>query len=165
MTVADPNPEKFAIYFTGDDGIIFQDGQDFAGVIYAPNGFITFASGYFYGAFVANEVMIGNDVTIEYDPNLQAFAAPPPAPSATPTANNPTPTNVPPTSTPPSIPPTATPTVAIGTDTVTISKLEYKDQKSEVIVHARSDAQPGASLTVTIDGLVQNAPMTWTATS
>jgi hypothetical protein len=71
ITVADPNPEKFAVYVTSGKVTISGDG-DFHGVVYAPQSALTLSGGGdFFGAFVGNTVKLTGGAAVHYDPTLR----------------------------------------------------------------------------------------------
>jgi hypothetical protein len=71
ITVADPNPEKFAIYLTGTTGASFSVVGRFYGVVYAPNAPITLSGGgMFTGAFLGKSVSVPDASIIRYDEAL-----------------------------------------------------------------------------------------------
>lgn len=72
ITVADTNPEKFAVYVVGGADIKLQNTGKFHGVVYAPNSFIDISGkGQFFGAFVGKTVKVSNDAVIHYEPALR----------------------------------------------------------------------------------------------
>ena len=72
ITVADTNPEKFAVYVVGGADVKLQNTSEFHGVVYAPNSFIEISGrGQFFGAFVGKTVKVTNDAVIHYEPALR----------------------------------------------------------------------------------------------
>ena len=71
ITIADPNPEKFAIYVTTGTVTISGDG-DFHGVVYAPRSALTLSGdGDLFGAFVGDTVKLTGGAAVHYDPTLR----------------------------------------------------------------------------------------------
>jgi hypothetical protein len=71
IVVADPDPEKFALYVTGTGGASFQVAGSFYGVVYAPSSTITLAGGgLFTGAFLGKSVAVNDASVIRYDAAL-----------------------------------------------------------------------------------------------
>jgi hypothetical protein len=71
ITVADPNPEKFALYLSGTGGASFSVVGNFYGVVYAPNSTVTLAGGgLFTGAFLGKTVNVNDASVIRYDESL-----------------------------------------------------------------------------------------------
>ena len=68
IAVADPNPEKFAIYVASASGVNLTGGSSaFHGVVYAPYSKIYVTSqGDFYGAFVADKTQFDKHAQIHY---------------------------------------------------------------------------------------------------
>jgi hypothetical protein len=69
VLVADPNPEKFAIYVTGTGTVNFGGSSNsrFYGVLYAPNAPLTInGNGDFYGAFVGKTVQSSGNARIHF---------------------------------------------------------------------------------------------------
>ena len=73
ITVADPNPEKFAVYMAGNNPVTLNGGcSSFYGVVYAPYSPLAITSrGEFYGAFVANALKLTNYARVHYDSALR----------------------------------------------------------------------------------------------
>ena len=72
ITVADPDPEKFALYVTGSGGASLSLAGSFYGVIYAPGSTITLAGGgLFTGAFLGKSVKVNDASVIRYDEALR----------------------------------------------------------------------------------------------
>jgi hypothetical protein len=71
IAVADPNPEKFALYLSGTGGASFSVVGNFYGVVYAPSSTVTLAGGgLFTGAFVGKTVNVNDASVIRYDESL-----------------------------------------------------------------------------------------------
>ena len=74
IAVADPNPEKFAIY-TVNNGAKVElkgNGSTFYGVLYAPNVPITISGqGVFEGAFIGKTVSLKDTARVRYDQTLR----------------------------------------------------------------------------------------------
>ena len=71
IVVADPDPEKFALYVTGSGGASLSLAGSFYGVIYAPSSTITLAGGgIFTGAFLGKSVAVNDASVIRYDEAL-----------------------------------------------------------------------------------------------
>ena len=71
MAVADPNPEKLAIYVSGSGGASFSVAGHFYGVVYAPASTVTLAGGgIFTGAFLGKAVNVVDASVIRYDVSL-----------------------------------------------------------------------------------------------
>lgn len=72
ITVADPNPEKFAIYVAGTSPVQIDAGSSFYGVVYAPQSSLRLTSnGHFYGAFVGQSTIIDSLGKFHYDTALR----------------------------------------------------------------------------------------------
>ena len=72
ITVADPNPEKFAIYVPTAAPVTLSAGSSFYGVVYAPASTVSLSGGgQFFGAFVANAVKMGGSARVHYDSALR----------------------------------------------------------------------------------------------
>ncbi|MFI5399140.1 MAG: hypothetical protein ACHQ9S_26720 [Candidatus Binatia bacterium] len=73
VQVADPNPEKFAIYVTGTSQVSLTGGSStFYGVVYAPNSTLVISgSGDFAGSFVSNQIQLSNLARVHYDQALK----------------------------------------------------------------------------------------------
>jgi hypothetical protein len=72
ITVADPNPEKFAIYMVNNGTVRLLNGSAFYGVVYGPNSVIDLTNGgQFFGALVGKDVHLGNDARFHYDTALR----------------------------------------------------------------------------------------------
>jgi hypothetical protein len=71
ITVADPDPEKFALYVSGTGGASFSVVGNFYGVVYAPSSTVTLAGGgLFTGAFLGKTVNVNDASVIRYDESL-----------------------------------------------------------------------------------------------
>ena len=69
MVVADPNPEKFAIYVASDQSVSFggSAATHFYGVLYAPHSAVEIVGGgQWYGAFVGNSLRETGRSTVHY---------------------------------------------------------------------------------------------------
>jgi hypothetical protein len=67
IAVADPNPEKFAIYVAGSGSVQLSNGSNFYGVVYAPQSTIGVSGqGQFFGAFVGDKVGASGAADIHY---------------------------------------------------------------------------------------------------
>jgi len=73
IQVADPDPEKFAVYVTSTNQIsLTGGGNTFTGVVYAPNAVLTITgAGHFYGSLVAKELKANNQGVYHYDSALR----------------------------------------------------------------------------------------------
>jgi len=75
ITVADPDPEKFAIYVLSAKSntvSVTGNGSVFHGVLYAPTSTVTInGTGTFTGAFVAKTLTTDNSARIRYDSSLR----------------------------------------------------------------------------------------------
>jgi hypothetical protein len=73
VSTANPDPEQFAIYVTGNDSVrIFGlGGERFHGVVYAPASTVDVGSGDFFRAFVAGSLRAGGSARIHYDETLR----------------------------------------------------------------------------------------------
>jgi hypothetical protein len=72
VAIADPNPEKFAVYVLGQGPIQIARSAAFAGVIYAPQASLELSQGgVFYGSFVARSVEVSGSSGIAYDVALR----------------------------------------------------------------------------------------------
>jgi hypothetical protein len=102
VTVADPNPEKFALYVVGAGPIKLTGMSTFNGVVYAPQAPISIDNaGVFYGSFVGNSVEVQGSGGVAYDIALRgrsgssALGTPTPPRTSTPTPFAPTATRTP----------------------------------------------------------------------
>jgi hypothetical protein len=88
IAVADPNPEKFAVYVQGGGAVGLSNSGSFYGVIYAPQSRIELSvGGGIFGAVVGKEIELSNTSRIHYDIALRGDAA-----ASGPAAATPTPT-------------------------------------------------------------------------
>ena len=72
VTLAEWNPEKFAVYVHGPQRIRMEDRSMFYGVIYAPDSVISLAGyGEFFGSFVGAEVLVSEHARVHYDSSLE----------------------------------------------------------------------------------------------
>jgi hypothetical protein len=68
IAVADPNPEKFALYVASKKPVVLSgDGSTFHGVLYAPRSTVTISGeGEFFGAFVGRAMRLADDARVHY---------------------------------------------------------------------------------------------------
>jgi hypothetical protein len=67
ITIADPNPEKFALYVVGSAPVSISEDSTFYGVVYAPNSSVSLSgAGEFFGAFVGNSVTLTTGARAHY---------------------------------------------------------------------------------------------------
>ena len=72
VTVADEDPEKFAIYVQGEHIVRLEGDGVFYGVVYAPESLVEISGeGEFFGAFVGAEVLVSGDAQVHYDEYLK----------------------------------------------------------------------------------------------
>jgi hypothetical protein len=73
ITVADPNPEKFAVYMASGSQVNLNGGcSSFYGVVYAPYSPLAVNSNSeFYGAFVADSLTLNGSARVHYDSALR----------------------------------------------------------------------------------------------
>lgn len=68
IIVADPNPEKFAIYEAGNGNVTLSGQSSFYGVVYAPHSVVKLTDqGQFYGSFVGNLLSLDKNATVHFD--------------------------------------------------------------------------------------------------
>jgi hypothetical protein len=71
LLVADPNPEKLALYVAGGPSILLDKVGTFYGVIYAPGASLKVKNAEFHGSFVARDALIDTGAWIHYDRSLR----------------------------------------------------------------------------------------------
>jgi len=72
ISVTNKDPERFAVYVAGDDGVTLGLLSSFYGVVYAPQSSMNiFGLGQFYGAFIGDTVTVRDAATIHYDSALR----------------------------------------------------------------------------------------------
>ena len=72
VTLADPNPEKFAIYVASTKTVAVKSDGTFAGVVYAPQSSVALSgSGQFKGAFVGLKMDLSSNAKVHYDTALR----------------------------------------------------------------------------------------------
>ena len=155
ITAADPDPEKFAIYVVDGSVKIKNEGL-FSGVVYAPTSLVKARGSRFFGAFVGHEVTIVEGAAVYYDTALRGSHSSD-GQEATSLPTDAT------TSDGVDSPSAAETPAPPATDTVQMTKAAYVNKKDELVVFAESEAAPDATLTVSIAGFVDHAPMTYKA--
>jgi hypothetical protein len=72
VSLADPTPEKFAVYASADKPIkVLGAGSAFVGVVYAPRSEVTLSGDVaFFGAFVGREMKAEKQARVHYDATL-----------------------------------------------------------------------------------------------
>ena len=145
IVVTHPDPEAFAVYLIGTGRVNLSGAGRFHGVVYAPQSHVDLAGvGEFFGALVGNTVKVSDTAQVYYDPALRGKRV-----SDAPT-NPQEPTGSPDVSLPPA-------------DVVILTQANYANTRGRLVVYAESDAAPDATLTVSIGGFVEDAPMTYNA--
>jgi hypothetical protein len=77
VIVADPDPEKFAVYVLGRGPVNLARASAFAGVVYAPEASIELSQGgVFYGAFVGGDLQMTGGSGVAYDVALRGGSGP-----------------------------------------------------------------------------------------
>ena len=77
ITVADPDPEKFAIYVASGNDVKFSGNGGFYGVVYAPESHIQVSgNGEFFGSFVGSSIKMTGNAAIHYDTALRGEGTP-----------------------------------------------------------------------------------------
>lgn len=138
ISVTDPNPEKFAIYVATGTVTIAEEGT-FHGVVYAPLSLVQLQSaGVFYGAFVGDTVKVTEESVVHYDTALRSAGS---------SSGGGEPSGEP----------------DVQPDVIDITRASYSSWRDRLKVYADSDAAPDAQLTVSIEGFVEDAPMTYNA--
>jgi len=68
ITVTDPNPEKFAIYETGNGNVNLSGQASFYGVIYAPRSVVKLSDqGQFFGSYVGSQMLLDKNAAVHFD--------------------------------------------------------------------------------------------------
>lgn len=71
ITVTDPNPEKFAIYATGNGNVTLSGQSRFYGVVYAPRSVVTLSDqGQFFGSYVGSQMVVDKKAGVHFDSAL-----------------------------------------------------------------------------------------------
>ena len=72
VSVADPDPEKFALYMASPDEVKLSGKGDFYGVVYAPESSIKISGqGKLFGSFVGHDVRMTGKAAVHYDTALR----------------------------------------------------------------------------------------------
>ncbi len=72
IAVADPRPEKFAIYVASNKPVNMNGGASFYGVVYAPDSPVSITgNAAFTGAFVGDTLKMSNMAVVHYDSTLR----------------------------------------------------------------------------------------------
>jgi hypothetical protein len=72
VILSDTDPEKFAMYVTGNQPVTIAEGSLFSGVVYAPSSPLSLSGrGVFFGAFVGNTVDVSGLAIVHYDSLLR----------------------------------------------------------------------------------------------
>jgi hypothetical protein len=71
LLVADPDPEKLALYVEGASSVLLDKVGTFYGVIYAPGGKIKISNAELHGSFVARDALIDMGAQIHFDRSLR----------------------------------------------------------------------------------------------
>jgi hypothetical protein len=73
IDVADPSPEKFAVYVASNKSVALTGGgSTFSGVVYAPNSVVSISgAGEFFGSFVGLAVKMSSTARVRYDSSLK----------------------------------------------------------------------------------------------
>jgi hypothetical protein len=72
ISVADPDPEKFALYVAGNKSVSLLDAGTFAGVVYAPQSVVTLGGvGEFWGSFIGQQMKLTGSARVHYDTALR----------------------------------------------------------------------------------------------
>ncbi|MGE0684905.1 MAG: hypothetical protein AB7P69_28835 [Candidatus Binatia bacterium] len=72
ISMTNKDPERFAVYVAGSDGVTLGLLSSFHGVVYAPQSPVNISGlGQFYGAFIGNTVTVRDAATIHYDSALR----------------------------------------------------------------------------------------------
>lgn len=76
VSVVDPDPEKFAVYVAEGGTVNLEGNGTFYGVVYAPRSPMQIhGRGEFFGAFVAQELLLWDQAVVYYDTALRGQAA------------------------------------------------------------------------------------------
>jgi hypothetical protein len=71
ITVADPNPEKFAIYETSNGNVNLSGQTSFYGVVYAPLSVVKLSDqGQFFGSYVGGQMLLDKNAAVHFDSAL-----------------------------------------------------------------------------------------------
>jgi hypothetical protein len=75
IAVADPDPEKFAVYVVSSKQVALTGGGNtFTGVVYAPYSVLTITgAGHFYGSLIAKQLKANNQGVYHYDSALRGY--------------------------------------------------------------------------------------------